>query len=165
MLDSKPIAYLETTFVSYLTARRSRDLVVAAHQEITHEWWDQRRSSYRLIASQLVIVEAPAGDAEAAARRLAVLEGIELVEITDDAKELARSLIESRVVPAKAAEDALHIAVAAQSGASFLITWTCRHIAHAAIRGRIEEACRRAGLEPPALCTPLELLEELDDGT
>ena len=159
----KPIAYLETTFVSYLTARRSRDLVVAAHQEVTREWWDDRREAFHLVASQLVVAEAAAGDPDAARRRLDLLDEIELLEITQEAKELARTLVATGVVPAKATEDALHIAVAAQSGASYLLTWNCKHIAHAAIRNRIEDVCRRAGLEPPVLCTPLELLEELYD--
>lgn len=34
------LVYIETTVVSYLTARPSRDLIVAAHQQITHDWWD-----------------------------------------------------------------------------------------------------------------------------
>ena len=165
MADSKPIAYLETTFVSYLTSRPSRDLVVAAHQEITREWWEERRGDYHLITSQLVLSEASAGDPEAAKRRLDVLQGVELVEITVGARDLARALLAAHVLPTRAAEDALHIAIAAESGASYLITWNCTHIAHAAIRGSIEDVCRRAGMEPPALCTPLELLEELDDGT
>jgi predicted nucleic acid-binding protein len=165
MADSRPIAYLATTFVSYLTSRPSRDLVMAAHQEVTREWWAERRSAYHLITSQLVLSEASAGDPDAAKRRLEVLQHVELVEITAEARELARALLAAHVVPSRAAEDALHIAIAAESGASYLITWNCKHIAHAAMRGSIEDVCRSAGVEPPALCTPLELLEELDDDT
>lgn len=165
MAAEKPIVYLETTFISYLTSRPSRDLVVAAHQEVTREWWEERRAAYRLVASQLVVGEASAGDEDAVARRLGVLEDVELVELTEEARDLAGSLLGSGVVPRKAADDALHIAAAAQSGASFLLTWNCKHIANAAIRGTIESVCRRAGLEPPVLCTPLELMEEVDDVT
>ena len=35
----RPTAYIETSVVSYLTARPSRDVVIAAYQEITREWW------------------------------------------------------------------------------------------------------------------------------
>lgn len=58
--------YIETTIVSYLTARPSRDVVIAGHQQITHDWWDTRRSDYELCVSQLVLDEAGAGDPQAA---------------------------------------------------------------------------------------------------
>jgi hypothetical protein len=54
--------YIESPFVSYLTARPSRDVVIAGHQQVTHEWWDTRRESYELCLSQLVLGEAGAGD-------------------------------------------------------------------------------------------------------
>ena len=47
----KPKVYLETTIPSYLTARPSRDLVTAAHQQITREWWDTRRHAFDLFVS------------------------------------------------------------------------------------------------------------------
>lgn len=112
-----------------------------------------------------MVAEASAGDMDAARRRLETLEEIELVEITDEAREMARLLVASKVIPATAPEDALHIAAAAQNGANYLITWNCKHIAHAAIRSGIEGVCRRLGLEPPVVCTPLELLEEIYDDT
>src|SRR4051794_24502795 len=104
--------YLETTFVSYLTARPSRDLVIAAHQQITHEWWDTRRASYELCVSQLVLDEAGAGDAQAAQERVLVLRPMLVLETTADALELAKELLQAGALPARAAADALHIAVA-----------------------------------------------------
>ena len=105
--------YIETTFVSYLTARPSRDVVIAGHQQITHEWWDTRRERYELCVSQLVLGEAGAGDPKAAQERLEVLKHMTLLETTVDALALAKELIQAGAVPAKAAGDALHIAVAA----------------------------------------------------
>jgi predicted nucleic acid-binding protein len=163
MDETKPLVYVETTIISYLTSRRNRDLIVAAHQEVTREWWERRRSAFRLVASQLVLAEAAAGDPAAARGRLELLESIELVEATPEALELARSLVANGAIPAAAPEDALHVAIAATNGADYLLTWNCKHIANATIRSRIEVECQRAGLLPPVLCTPLELLEEPND--
>jgi len=44
----KPRVYRETTIPSYLTAWPSRDLVRAAHQQITRDWWDKRRTEFEL---------------------------------------------------------------------------------------------------------------------
>jgi len=77
--------YLETTIVSYLTAWPSRDIVRAAQQEVTREWW-KTRESFDLYASELVADEAAAGDPDAAARRLQALRGVQLVAMTPEAK-------------------------------------------------------------------------------
>lgn len=149
--------YLETTVISYLTAAPSRDIVQAAHQQITREWWERRRD-FDLFVSQAVITEAGRGDSDAAARRLAALEDVGLLEITEDARWLAEAFIEQHALPAKAVVDALHIAVAVVMGMDYVLTWNCTHIANAAIRPRIEEACRKLGYEPPVICTPEELM-------
>ena len=65
--------YIETSMVSYLTARPSRDLVVAAHQQISAEWWERRRQDFELCTSQLVVDEARRGEPEMARRRLGIL--------------------------------------------------------------------------------------------
>ncbi len=153
--------YIETTVVSYLTARPHRDVVVAGHQQITREWWDTRSASYHLCISQLVLKEAGAGDAQAARERLEVLQSMTLLETSDEALDLAKELIRAGALPAKAADDALHIAVAAQNGISYLLTWNCRHIANATMRPLIEAACAAKGLKAPIICTPEELLEAL----
>jgi predicted nucleic acid-binding protein len=151
--------YIETTFVSYLTARPSRDVVIAGHQQITHEWWDTQRGNYELCVSQLVLQEAAAGDPQAAQERLDVLQAMVFLETTTPALALAKELIQGGALPSKATDDALHIAVAAAQGIPYLLTWNCRHLANATMRLLIESVCARNGLKAPIICTPDELLE------
>ena len=149
--------YIETSIVSYRTARPSRDLLVAAHQQLTVAWWDQQRSHYELFTSQVVLAEARAGDPDAAQRRVAVLEHLPLLDVTDAAITLAAALVSGQALPAQAAQDALHVAVACVHGIEYLLTWNCAHLANARLRSRIEQICREAGYVPPIICTPEEL--------
>ena len=151
--------YVETTVVSYLTAWPSRDVVIAGHQQITHEWWDTRRASYQLCISQLVLKEAGAGDSQAAQERLEALKAMTMLETSAEALDLAKELIQAGALPAKAADDALHIGVAAMNGIPYLLTWNCRHLANATMRPLIEAVCTAKGLKAPIICTPEELLE------
>ena len=155
----KTKVYLETTIASYLSAWPSRDLVTAAHQQITREWWQTRRRDFDLFVSEAVLQEAEAGDPEAAARRLEVLAGIPVLEMRGEAVSLAEALLGQVLLPRKAFVDALHIALAVVSGMDYLLTWNCTHIANAALRHRVESVCRSLGYEPPVICTPQELLE------
>lgn len=154
----KPGVYLETTIVSYLTARPSRDLIIAAHQELTREWWENKRTDFDLYVAQLVIQEASAGDAEAARKRLEILDLLPLLVVTPAAIALARALTTRGPLPKKAGADALHIAVAAVHGIDYLLTWNCKHIANAQMQTAVAAKCRAAGFEPPVICTPEELL-------
>lgn len=153
----KPRVYVETTVVSYLTARRSRDLVVAAHQQITEDWWRDRRDDFDLYVSASVELEAAAGDQAAAARRLAAIEALDRLAITDEVEALASALIVAGMLPQKAAEDALHITIATVHGMDFLLTWNCRHIANAEIRRRLTGTMVEKGYVLPVICTPEEL--------
>ena len=150
--------YLETTIVSYLAASPSRDIVVAAHQQITRDWWD-RRDRFELFISQAVLDEAARGNKDAAARRMALLADIPVLTVSDEVVEFAGQLLQLGIVPAKANADALHIAAATVNRIAYLVTWNCTHIANAAVRGKIDGACRAAGLRPPIICTPEELME------
>ena len=150
--------YIETTVVSYLTARPNRDVVIAGHQQVTHEWWDTRRMSYELCVSQLVLDEAGAGDAQAAQERLLALQSVLVLETTAEALDLAKELLRAGALPAMAADDALHVAVAATKAVPFLLTWNCRHLANAAMRPMIESVCQAKGFKAPIICTPEELL-------
>ena len=156
----KPKIYIETSFISYLTARPSRDLIIAAHQQITHEWWDKRRENFDLYISQLVIREAGGGNPEAAAKRLAVLQDIPLMEMNETAMFLGEQLVMQHAVPKGWEEDALHIAVAVVNGADYLLTWNCTHIGNAERRNLIAEVCHNNGCELPVICTPEELIGE-----
>ena len=153
----KLTVYIETSIVSYLTARPSRDLLAAAHQQLTIAWWDEQRTRYELFTSQVVLAEARAGDPEAAQRRLAVLERLPLLDVTDAAIALATVLVTRQALPAQAAQDALHLAITCVHGVQYLLTWNCTHLANARLRSRIEQVCREAGYVPPIICTPEEL--------
>lgn len=155
----KQRVYVETTVISYLTALPSRDLVLAAHQQVTRDWWSAREV-FQLYVSQFVVDEASAGDAAAAERRVAVLRDLTFLDLTSAATLLAGELVRRGGVPAKAKTDALHIAVASVHGMDYLVSWNCTHIANATMRGRIEEICRGAGFDPPVICTPIELVKE-----
>ena len=154
----KPKVYVETTIPSYLTARKSNDILVAAHQQLTGEWWTLRRQNFGLFTSELVLEEAASGDTDAAGRRLAMLHGLPLLDLTAEVSRLAGHFLVSGLIPAKAADDALHVAFATAHGMDFLLTWNCRHIANAEIMGRLAEAAAEFGLRLPVLCTPEQLM-------
>ncbi|MFZ4701522.1 MAG: type II toxin-antitoxin system VapC family toxin [Candidatus Methylumidiphilus sp.] len=154
----KPRVYIETSIPSYLTARRSRDLIATANQELTQEWWETRKDDFYLVISEFVLREASAGDPLAASNRLEAISGIPELNITDEVGLLARILIEQVPIPEKAQLDAFHIAVAAVHGIDYLLTWNCTHINNAVLRPIIEALCRSQGYEPPIICTPQELL-------
>jgi hypothetical protein len=155
----KATVYLETTIPSYLSAWPSRDIVRAAEQEVTREWW-KARDRFELFVSAIVLDEVAAGDPAAAAQRIEALAGIQLLAMSQEAEALGALLLRQAALPPLAAIDSLHIALAAVHGMNYLLTWNCKHIANATMRGKIEEVCRAAGVEPPLICTPMELLEE-----
>lgn len=146
--------------ISYLTARPSRDVVAAAHQQISLDWWDRRRQDFDLVASLLVVNEARLGNPESSARRLAILEGIPLLEVTALARELAVTIVQKGLLPQTAYPDALHISTAAVHQVDYLLTWNCTHIANAEILPRIARICEPFGVVLPYICTPEELLGE-----
>lgn len=156
----KPKAYVETSIVSYLTAKPSKDIRVMANQSTTLEWWDTRRAHFDLFVSEFVVAEAALGDSEAASRRLEVIENIAELEATEEVRLLGKALISEGPIPPQAEIDAYHIAIAAVNGMEYLLTWNCTHIANAAMRPKIESVCREHGYEPPIICTPQELMED-----
>jgi len=158
----KPSVYIETSVISYLVGWLNRnDLQVAAHQELTRRWWTARRGDFDLFASAAVVDEVREGHPTLAEERLKFLDGVSILRITGDAYALQDELLRRSSLPAKAGTDALHIAVAAVHGMEFLTTWNCKHIANAVTLPLVYETCRESGYEPPLICTPYELLGEL----
>jgi len=155
----KATVYLETSIIGYLTSRPSRDLVTAANQQITREWWEDHRNKFDTFISQFVIDECGEGDAGAAKERMDVLANLPLLDVTEEVETFAEELVRKIPLPEKAEVDALHIAVATVGGVDYLLTWNCTHIANAALRPRIEAVCRSLGCDPPTICTPQELME------
>lgn len=155
----KPRLYLETTVVSYLTARPTRDVIALARQQITQTWWTGRLPDFDPVASQLVIDEAAQGDAAAAEQRLRALAEVPLLDATPATFRLAAQLIRPGAMPAKARDDALHLAICAVHCVPYLLTWNFRHIANAQVRRVLGGICVRAGYEFPTICTPDELMK------
>lgn len=150
--------YIETSVVSYLTARLSASLIAAARQQVTREWWDFHRPRFEQFISPLVIEEAGRGDSAAAARRLAALEGFSVLEPTSSAAEMVDCFITEYALPSSARDDATHVALAAVHGMDYLVTWNCRHIDNAEIKPFLRSICAAHGYTCPEICTPEELM-------
>jgi predicted nucleic acid-binding protein len=155
----KPRVYLETSVVSYLVGRLSRDVIVLGNQELTREWWRSKRAEYDFFISEIVLGEIAGGDADLAHQRLLIAGDLPLLAVTEEAERLAPLLLKAAGLAPNAATDALHMAVAASHGMDYLLSWNCAHIANATIRRAIEKQCRMSGYEPPVICTPQELAE------
>jgi predicted nucleic acid-binding protein len=155
--------YLETSIVSYLAARPSRDLLIAACQQATRDWWQRHRLQYDLYTSPLVVNEAGTGDPEASQKRLDYLRTIPELRITDEVRDLAKALVEEGALPDGAQADALHIAAAAVHRMDLLLTWNCRHIDNPVTKPLVRAVCAASGYACPEICTPIEMLEGLAD--
>jgi galactose mutarotase-like enzyme len=149
--------YIESSVISYLTSRPSRDLVTAARQMITAEWWDEQRPKYEVYVSSLVEEEVSKGDPVAATNRLSIIEDISALDISEQAELLAKDLIKFEAIPANSEEEALHIAIAAANGIDYLLTWNFKHINNAETKAAILRVVAGHGFICPVLCSPEEL--------
>ncbi len=154
----KKTVYIETSIVSYLTARPTSDLLAAAWQKITLDWWETQRKRFGLYTSDVAVEEAEKGNREAAARRLKALSGITILPITEPVVALSRVFIQERALPANALDDALHLALAAVHGVDYLLTWNCRHLDNAETKPIMRSVCTINGHTCPEICTPQELM-------
>jgi hypothetical protein len=150
--------YIETTIISALTSRLSKNVVSLSRQLLTRQWWEEDRLNHELFSSQFVRDEATKGDRKSAEKRLAALEGMVMLEITPAVIEVAEDLMLARILPEKARLDALHISIASVFGVEYLLTWNCRHIANAHTLPRLYERLKQLGFDPPLICTIEEML-------
>lgn len=157
-IPPKPRVYLETTILSYLAGRQSRDPITHGRQVITQRWWDHERGKYALVISEAVEAECERGDPEMVKKRRKLLEEASLFLVHERILEVARFLIVPGALPEKAGVDALHIAAAAVEGCEFLLTWNFRHIANVRIRREVERILANHGYNKTTICTPEELV-------
>jgi hypothetical protein len=152
--------YLETTIISYLVSRPSRDKVLAAHQQVTRAWWATSRHRFICVVSDEVMREITNGDEGMARERLRVARGLPRLESTPAALDLASLFIATGALPPAMHADALHLAIAALARVDFLLTWNCKHLANAHILRRLEAEATRLDMALPTVGTPLQLTED-----
>jgi predicted nucleic acid-binding protein len=155
--------YIETSVISYLTARPSKNALATAWQQITRQWWDSQRSRFELFASELVLAEIGQGDPKAAIKRKERLREIPDLDVTKDVVILAKKLVGDGALPKEAMDDAMHVAVAAVHGIDYLLTWNCRHLDNAEMKPLMRSVCAIAGYRCPEICTPQELMGGQDN--
>ena len=152
--------YLETSVVSYYTGRPSRDLITAAHQEVTRIWWERELVKYDVFISNYVIEEASQGDPILAKKRIDALNGFQMLNKIDGIKILSDAYIKATSLPEKARVDTLHMSIATLYQVDFMLSWNCKHIVNAHIIAIITNVNEEFGLQSPVICTPYELLED-----
>jgi hypothetical protein len=153
--------YIESTIPSYLVARPARDLLQAARQQLTRDWWDLKSGQHELFASQIVLDEIAGGEVAMARKRLDRIAEIPLLNLTDEARRLTQRILGSRLLPQNADRDAAHIALATVHEMDILLSWNCRHIANAAVQTGLRRLMKPSGLALPVLCTPDAMIGEL----
>lgn len=152
--NTKPKVYIESSVISYLASRPSRDVVIAGRQAISHDWWDNHRQRFDIRVSALVEEEISQGDSLAAQARLSILKDVPSLKISDEAAQLAEQLISQGAVPKGSEEDALHIGIAAAQGTDYLLTWNFKHINNAEMKSSITRVVESFGFICPQICSP-----------
>ncbi|MDI6794324.1 MAG: type II toxin-antitoxin system VapC family toxin [bacterium] len=155
----KPSVYIETTVISYVTARLSRDLIVAAHQQVTVEWWENTLPCCDPFISPLVVEEVAKGDKEAAKLRLEKISNFPVLKITNEVRELADMYFVQTQIPEKARGDTYHLALATYHGMDFLVSWNFTHILAVSVETMIQNINTSRGIRTPIICSPEELME------
>ena len=163
MRGAMETVYLESTVISYLVSKPSRDLVVAAHQQITREWWARRRALFSCSISQVVMDEISLGDPDQVAQRLAIARALPKLPITPSVSQLAAEFVKAGALPPIAAADAVHVAVATVTGTDYVLTWNCRHIANGQLLKKMTAVAERFGYRLPDVQTPEELMGDAAD--
>ncbi len=142
--------------------QNSKNIVIAGHQVITREFWDNLNLK-NVFISELVLEEAAQGDKNAATARIKALEDIKELEIDNECQKLAKILIDKNVVPKEFPEDALHIAIAAVHKIEVIATWNFKHINNPVTRIKIRKVIEEQGYISPEMCSPEEFIGENDE--
>jgi hypothetical protein len=158
-----PTVYLETTIPSYLAAYPSRDLIMAAHQQSTHEWWREARQRFEVDISAAVLADIRAGDPDAAARRLAIVEGLPILALHEDVRALVHAYDQRLRLGERARADLPHVAFAVAYAMDYLVTWNGAHLANGEVIRWLREVNVELQHPTPIIVTPEELLESPEE--
>ena len=157
----KPRVYIEPTVVSYLAARPSDNPILASRQKASRQLWEDFGDRFEFAISQVVLAEIQRGDATAAQQRLEIISALTILENSPEIDMLVQKLLDSGAVPRNSRPDAQHIAIATVHGVEYLVSWNHKHIVNENKREHINRVCREAGFQPITLCTPIELMEDI----
>ena len=153
--------YIEPTVVSYLVARPSNNPILAARQKASQRLWEDYADRFEYVISQLVQDEIQRGDVTAAQQRLEVVSPLTVLEILPEVDVLVQKLLEAGAVPGNSEPDAQHIAIATVHDVEYLVSWNHKHIVNEHKREHINHVCQEAGFQPITICTPAELIEDI----
>jgi len=159
----KKSVYIETTIISYQSAKPSRDIIVLAHQQITNEWWNKRRKDFHNFISAAVIDEIKAGYKSASKKRLELIEEFELLPLSSEVEKISNIYVKQLQIPEKSIRDTIHLAVASLNEIDYLLTWNCKHLANGEIIKKLVSLNKKLKIHTPIICTPEELLEGRND--
>lgn len=149
--------YIETSIPSfYHTLRTDPESVARMHW--TRRWWSTHADSSDLLSSAAVVAELERGTSEKVQARLALLSDVELLEISNEVREMVRIYIRRLVMPNDPTGDALHLALASFYHVDVLLTWNCQHLANPNKMQHIRLVNYELGLPMPVLTTPLNYL-------
>ena len=154
----KQKVYIETSVVSYYASRPSRDLVIAARQETTREFWPLLANRFDRYISMLVLLEINKGNPTAVDERKKAILELPVLDITRESESLAQAIVREGLIPERFGEDSLHIALAVVNGMDYLVTWNFRHLNNALTKMHIMRFVEKQGYIAPVICSPDELL-------
>ena len=158
-ISIKKSIYIETSVISYLTAKPNRDLIITARQQITRNWWEDIRQKFEAYISTYVIDEISQGDTLASKSRLQAIYGFNLLPASGEIENLAKQYFKKMKIPEHAMYDCLHLACGVLNGMDIIVSWNFKHIANPVIRQVLREINQKLGFETPEITTPEELIE------
>jgi hypothetical protein len=162
MKKPKPRIYLDTSVISYHTARLHRDPIIRSRQLTTRRWWETFHNLTQFCVSTYVLEEIAKGDQQAASLRKSLIHGAKTLDPTPDTEKLARRPLRELGIPQRSEVDACHLAVAAMNRIDYIVSWNFKHMANDGVREAYDAACKSAGLAPPEIMTPQTMLNQGD---
>ena len=160
-VTTKPRVYIESTVVSYLVARPSDNPILASRQRASQQLWKDYTDRFEFVISSIVRDEIRQGDPTAAQQRLDVVSSLTILENLPEMDMLVQRLIDSGAVPRNSLPDAQHIAIATTHNVEYLVSWNHKHIVNENKHEHINQVCQAAGFQPTTICTPIELMEDI----